>query len=369
MAVLFRAALMILLLATPALASQDWVEVRKNNAGFVLNPSGTSFVPWGFNYDRDYRSRLIEDYWEGEWDVVKQNFKEMKEFGASVVRINLQFARFMDGPDRPNQANLARLERLVILAEDLGLYLDITGLGSFRERDVPKWYSALTENERWIAQAQFWEAIASTCAQRPGVFAYNLMNEPLVTGERLSPGSWVHPNVLGGYHYLEYINLDRSGRERPEIARQWIHRMVEAIRKHDRRHMITVGLFPVDMHWPKPEEATGFSPAKIAPELDFLSVHLYPGKGEVDLALDVLRRYRTEKPLVVEETYALNCSFPEFQSFLERSRGIAQGWLGFYWGQTQAELASSPKPGDRIMLQWLRLFPQMNPNRVRYRRE
>jgi hypothetical protein len=365
MEMISRAAIMILLIKTLAFASPDWIEVRKDGNGFLRNPSGASFVPWGFNYDRDYRFRLLEDYWEKEWATVEQDFKEMKILGANVVRIHLQFARFMDGPDKPNQANLARLEKLVRLAEDLGLYLDITGLGSYRATDVPSWYSATPELEHWMAQAQFWEAIAATCAQRPGVFGYNLMNEPLVSGNRLAPGAWVHPHALEGYHYLEYINLDPAGRKRPAIARQWIRLMIQAIRKHDDRHMVTVGLFPVDMHWPKSEEATGFSPSIIAPELDFLSVHFYPGKGEIDLAIDTLRRYRTIKPLVIEETYVLNCSFPELRSFIERSRGIAQGWLGFYWGKTPADLANSATLSEQIMLQWLQLFQELNPNRMR----
>ena len=345
-------------------ASPDWIEVRKDGSGFVFKSSGAAFIPWGFNYDRDYRFRLIEDYWEKEWDAVEQDFKEMKELGANVVRIHLQFAKFMDGPDTPNQASIARLEKVVRLAEESGLYLDITGLGTYRAKDAPKWYLNLREREHWAAQARFWEAIAAVCAHRPGVFAYNLMNEPLVSGEKLSPGSWVHPHALEGFHYLQYINLDLSGRERSEIARQWIRRMVQSIRKYDRRHMVTVGLFPVDMHWPKPEEATGFAPSKIAPELDFLSVHFYPGKGEIDLAINTLRRYRTSKPLVIEETYVLNCSFPEIQSFLERSRGIAQGWLGFYWGQSPAELVGSSKLNDQVLAQWLQLFRKLNPNQV-----
>lgn len=362
---IFRAIVMMMLANSLAVASPDWIAARRDGGGFVMNPSGAPFVPWGFNYDRDYRFRLIEDYWEREWSTVEQDFREMKGLGANVVRIHLQFARFMDGPDAPNHENLARLDKLVRLAEELGLYLNITGLGSYRQADVPTWYAALQEREHWAAQARFWEAIAAVCAGRPGVFAYNLMNEPLVSGERLPPGSWVHPHALEGFHYLQYVNLDPSGRRRSEIAEQWVRLMVQAIRKYDRRHMVTVGLFPVDMHWPKPEEAAGFPPSKIARELDFLSVHFYPGKGEVDLAIETLRRYRTKKPLVIEETYVLNCSFPELQDFIERSRSIARGWLGFYWGQTPDELASSSALGDQVMAEWLRLFSTLDPNRVR----
>jgi hypothetical protein len=43
----------------------------------------------------------------------------------------------MDGPDRPSPQALARLGRLVDLAEKTRLYLDLTGLGCYRRADVP----------------------------------------------------------------------------------------------------------------------------------------------------------------------------------------------------------------------------------------
>src|ERR1700677_2922491 len=134
----------------------------------------------------------------------------------------------------------------------------------------------MPEGARWAAQAQFWEAIAKACASRPGVFAYNLMNEPVVSSDRRPPGAWLHPSELGGLHYLEFINLDAAGRKRPEIAQQWIRQMTLAIRKYDARSMVTVGLVLLNLH--KPEEEAGFPPSKIAPDVDFLAVHMYPEK-------------------------------------------------------------------------------------------
>jgi hypothetical protein len=115
------------------------------------------------------------------------------------------------------------------------------------------------------------------------------------------------------------------------------------------------------MHQARPEEAAGFPPAEIAPEVDFLSLHLFPEKGQGDLAMDVLGRYRTGKPLVIEETYPLKCGVPEFQTFLERSRSVAQGWLGFYWGQTPEQLKGATTPAEQRTLRWLELFRRMNP--------
>ena len=50
-----RAAMMLVLMEVMALASSEWIKVRKDGNGFVLNHSGAPFVPCGFNYDRDYR--------------------------------------------------------------------------------------------------------------------------------------------------------------------------------------------------------------------------------------------------------------------------------------------------------------------------
>ncbi|MFN0127006.1 MAG: hypothetical protein ACKV19_10030 [Verrucomicrobiales bacterium] len=44
------------------------------------------------NYDHDNhgeQTRLLEDYWEDEWETVRQDFAEMKDLGANAVRIHL----------------------------------------------------------------------------------------------------------------------------------------------------------------------------------------------------------------------------------------------------------------------------------------
>lgn len=297
----------------------------------------------GFNYSRDERFRLIEDYWDADgpegWAKVERDFREMKQLGANVGRLHLQFAKFMDAPGKPNEANLARIGKVAALAEDLGLYLDITSLGTYRAADVPAWYRNSPEKEHWAAQAQFWEAIARECAGHPGIFAYNLMNEPLATASKRPAGEWTHPAEIEGLRYVEYIDLNPAGRKPPDIARAWLHQMTQAIRKYDQRHLITVGLIWVDNA--RLEEAAGFPPRKIAPEVDFLAVHVYPERGKVNVALDSLAGYRIGKPIVVEETFPLKCSPMELGDFIQRSRDVA----------------------GRLMLGWLNLFQSLNPNR------
>ena len=132
----------------PRPSAMEHVRVADDGRSFALAQSGRAFVPWGFNYDHDSARRLLEDYWEDEWATVESDFREMKELGANVVRVHLQFGKFMRSPTEPDAASLRRLRELVQLAERTGLYLIVTGLGCYRKPDVPAWYGALDEEQR-----------------------------------------------------------------------------------------------------------------------------------------------------------------------------------------------------------------------------
>jgi Cellulase (glycosyl hydrolase family 5) len=347
---------LILCCSGPAAADApklEAVRVSRDGKGFVLEPSGKKFLPWGFNYDHDARGRLIEDYWHDEWDAVGRHFGEMKQLGANVVRVHLQFGKFMAAADKPNEKALARLGDLLQLAEKEGLYLDLTGLGCYHKADVPDWYDALPEGDRWAAQARFWEAVAGRCQDSPAVFCYDLMNEPVVAGGKRQPGDWL-AGAFAGKHFVQFVNLDAAGRERPAVARQWIKTLVAAIRKRDPKRLVTVGL--VDWSLDRPGLTSGFVPKAVVDELDFLAVHLYPQARQVDAAIETLKGFAVGKPVLVEETFPLKCSAAELEAFLEKSQGVAAGWIGFYWGKPPAELRKSKAIGDAITLGWLEVF-------------
>lgn len=328
------------------------LSLSMDGRGFVTARSGQPFIPWGFNYDRDYKSRLLEDYWNAEWETVATDFREMKSLGANVVRIHLQLARFMDGPDQPNESSLRQLDRLVLLAETNGLYLDLTGLACYRKTDVPAWYSSLGEKQRWAVQAGFWSAIARHCAHSPAILCYDLMNEPVVPTGKRDPGSWL-AGELGGFNYVQYITLDQAGRPQDKIARDWISTLSRAIRKQDPSHFITIGLLPF---------AEGpFAPGKLASQLDYISVHLYPSSGKLAEDLATLKRFQVGKPVVIEELFPLNCSSGELREFISRSRQSATGWISFYWGQSPEQLRGSTNQADILTRDWLQVFQNSKP--------
>lgn len=340
----------VLLAAAPRM---ETVKVGPDSKGFALAASGRPFVPWGFNYDHDEPGRLLEDYWLTEWPKVEEDFREMKELGANVVRIHLQFGKFMESADKPNETSLKQLTKLLTLAERTGLYLDLTGLGCYHKADVPAWYDALDEPSRWAAQANFWAAIAKQCKDSSAVFCYDLMNEPVVASGKRKPGEWLG-GAFAGKHFVQFITLDAAGRVPHTVASEWIRTLTKAIRQHDARHLVTVGL--VDWSLDRPGLRSGFVPDKIAADLDFICVHLYPKKGEVPKAIETLRGFAVGKPVVIEETFPLQAGLPEFGQFITESRTVASGWVGFYWGKTPAELRKANTIGDAIMLGWLEFF-------------
>ena len=102
------------------------IVVGPDGRGFVTAESKQPFHPWGMNYGN--AGRLMEDFWGTEWETFAADFGKLKALGANIVRIHLQFGKFMQGPSHPNRAALRRFARMLKLAEATGLYLDVTGL-------------------------------------------------------------------------------------------------------------------------------------------------------------------------------------------------------------------------------------------------
>jgi hypothetical protein len=351
-----RVAVFLLLAGCAQPAAQaptmERVRVAPGGKGFQFADSGRPFTPWGLNYDHDESMRLLEDYWETEWAKVEEDFREMREMGATAVRIHLQMNRYMKGPQEPNGETLARLANLLRLAERCGLYLDLTGSCCYRKSDTPAWYENAPEKERWATQARFWEEVSRVCAKSPAVLCYNLMNEPVSPA---GPGKGYHGGApLGGYYYVENLTLDPGKRSREQVTREWIATVSAGIRKNDPGRCVTAGMFFLF------EVPTGLTLGPdlkaYADGLDYLSIHMYPKDATVDANLKLLETIRIGKPIVIEETFPLSCTAESHRRFLEGSRATVSGWMGFYWGRTIAECRASKEFKDAFMLRWLEFF-------------
>jgi hypothetical protein len=350
--------------ADPGCTRQRELEALKlspDGKGIVRADSGQPFRVWGVNYDHDSHGehgRLLEDYWVDEWDTVVADFGEMKELGANVVRIHLQFGRFMTDPATPWEPALAQLRRLLALAEETGLYLDLTGLGCYHKADTPTWYDSMNETARWDTQARFWSAIARTCRGSNAVFCYDLMNEPVIDGE--ADQGWL-AGGFGGKHFVQRLTLEQGARSPVEVARAWVRRLTAAIRTEDPGHLITVGVIPWSHVWPNAQPI--FYAPEVRDYLDLVSIHLYPKAGSVDRALAAMDAYTIGKPLIIEETFPLECSIEDMDDFLTRSKARTAGHMSFYWGRRIEEYAAAPKDApleilirNALIRTWLEAF-------------
>lgn len=334
------------------------IRISEDGRRFVAGEQ-TPFKLWGFNYDHDEQGRLIEDYWHDEWETVVKDFRNMRLHGANVVRVHLQLGRFMRTPQEADPQNLARLEQLIQVAEETGLYLNLTGLGCYHKQDLPDWYDPLSESERWDVQARFWRAVARVGSQSSAVFCYDLMNEPILPGNE--PATEWLGGELGGKFFVQRLTLELDGRSRQEVAAAWVQKLTAAIREVDQETLLTVGVIPWALTF------KGAKPLFYAPEvgepLDFVSVHFYPRKDEVDAALTALKVYDIGKPLVIEELFPLKAGIPQTAEFLQRSAEMTDGVISFYWGKTIEEYKTGTDLKSAIMAEWLTWFHEHAPSK------
>jgi len=329
-------------------AGMETVRIAPDKKGFTLYPSGDRYIPWGHNYASvDIMERLGNDPAR-----VEREFAEMKAAGTTVARIHPEMPRILAGPDKADLHALEHLRKLLKIAENSGIYLQITDLAWYKIKDRMAWYDSMDEQDRWKTQAFFWETIARTCAGSPAVFAYDLVNEPAAVGKRAE--GW-YTGRMGDVEFCQRLSLNPGPRNGEDIFREWTKRMVAAIRKHDRTHLITMGMLP----FPGAYKAA-------AEELDFVSPHLYPKTGKVEDEIKLLKQFAWGKPVVIGETFPLSCSAGDERDFLLKSRDFACGWMGHWPDESPAKLAELKKTGkatiqNAIWLSWVELFQEIGP--------
>ena len=341
-------------ISAPAL---EPVRISADGTHFVLKDSSQRFTPWGFNYLGEFGT-ILEEYWAEKWSEIEHDFREMKKLGANVVRVHLQLPTYMAAPEQMRPEALERFRRLLDLARDTGLYLDITGLGLYRIKDVPAWLDQLDEAGRLKAQAFFWREIARTCRGHPAVFCHDLMNEPVITKPKPGEPAWLG-GEMEGFYFVQRIAKEMKGRTQSEIAAVWVQQMTQAIREANPDALITVGIIPWAQVWPKAKPI--FYSPEAAKHLDFVSVHFYPRKDQIDADLAALKVYDIGKPVVIEETFPLSSSQHEFERFIEGSRPIAEGWISHYFGKSIPEHQQQKEMKDALIAKFLEFWKDHAP--------
>ena len=305
-----------------------WVEVDPSVPRQLRLETGERFVVWGNNFVgvkvAGLSNQLVEDqmYTADGLVAIDADLARLVNSAPpngvnNAIRMHLQLHTFLLDATTANPEALARYAHVIELAEDRGLRVMVTGLNYFYPADNPPWIAEQTsEADHWATQAVWWNAMAKALRHSPGVFAYDLMNEPYTSGGRLEGGlAWYTTTAPSSYCdygadsalgikgtcFGQYITAELGGRPAAEVAAAWTAQLRQAIRfsgaeENDRRHLITIGVGAFGLN-----NSFNFA-AEVNASLDFLSPHLYPeGDGaDTTIALAKALAERTpNKPIMV----------------------------------------------------------------------
>lgn len=392
------------------------IAVNREKKCFYEIKANEEFFPYGVNFDHDNKYRLIEEFW-CDTDLIDKVFQEINKMGFNIVRIHLQQFVLQNSENGINHEILNHLDKIVGLAENNGLYLDLTGLGRYKG-EIPEWYKKLSDDERIEADSYFWKVLAEHFKNNTTIFCFDIQNEPTINGENNQ--GFVGPAFEDGYHYVNrqyqdvesrwdnylkkmycnnelfssswlkgryssyeeflkskvrlpgYTNDEKESAEfkkfRDYLALVWLKSIAGKIREADNSRLITVGL--CELNFPDNKYYSSFSPELIKPYVDFIALHVYPRelskkpyKDNTTDLLQMLNAAYVGKPIVIEEMFPLLPLDKLYANFIEPSRKYVCGWISFYWGVPYNELKRSDKLNDGITADWLKYFSE-NRNKI-----
>jgi hypothetical protein len=304
---------------------------------------------WGMNWGIGDHAPVIA-YFDhptaAKLAVLRTELGRARAMGANSMRIYLQLGQIMATPTGPRRQTLVALMRLLALAQQDHVYLDITGDLVWRPSQAPRWYGRLSRQARWRVQARFWDLVAHAAASSPAVLCYELTSEPTV-----APTSGYYYGQIGSWWFVQSIATG-TGTRANSLARSWTRMMATAVRSQDDRP-VTIGLLPV----------TGgpFAPSNIADLLDMLVVHEYPTTGQAPGAISMVRSFAgCHKPVLIGETFLLEDDAATQHAFLIGVAPFVVGALEFFDGRDPR--AIEPRTTyDAIYQQSLENFMTLRP--------
>jgi hypothetical protein len=318
-------ALLALACAATSAAATAAAMPRISVHGDRLYAGSRPWRAWGMNWGAGSHEPVIA-YFDNptakNLATLGSELRTARKMGANTMRIYLQLGQVMATPTQPRQRTLTALQRLLGLAQQNGVYLDITGDLVWQPARAPAWYAPMPVQARWRVQARFWTAVARTASSSPAVLCYELTSEPIV-----SPTPGYYYSDMGGYYFQQSIATAPASHARA-IARAWTRPLADAVRSQDDRP-VTIGLLP---------NTTGpFSPGNIGDLLDMLTVHEYPSTRQAPAAVSIIRSFAaSHKPVLLGETFILNDDTATQDAFLTGAAPHLAGALEFFDGRSPA---------------------------------
>jgi hypothetical protein len=69
--------------------------------------------------------------------------------------------------------------------------------------------------------------------------------------------------------------------------------------------------------------------------------------------MDALALYDLGRPIVIEETFPMECTLDEFDQFVDAANDRADGWVSHYFGHTPDEHRKGAEPGGEAVAKFL----------------
>lgn len=368
---------------------------RPDGRGFMEYDSGRHYIVFGTNYYDPHTGWAPKIWRRFDSEKVRQHFQVMSELGVNCARIFLTAGSFQPNAETVEEQALEKLDALIKIARETGIRLLLTGPDHW-EGQPSYWKPDRFAGEAALqALERFWDVVGRRYRGEPAIFAWDLLNEPHLPWfvEQWRPkwntllqetyGSWESLKAAWGDELTEKErwgnvavpeNLSDPGNPRLRdwqlfreyLADQWVRRQVEAIRKADPTHLITVGY--IQWSYPlirpgNPSRYSAFNPHRQACWLDFVTIHFYPTLGNpfgseenwdrnLGYLQAVLAYCHTSKPVVLGEYGWYGGGAPQNHPYLseneqaswlsaevEASRPLADGWLSW-------PFADSPESTD-----------------------
>ncbi len=321
-------------LPTSAVADEP-PRLKVDGGGFAVQ--GRCFVPYGYYYGQDATASYSTIRYlrrPTRWGLrrITLAFQDAKTvYGANTMRVFLELSDFMASERELNPVSVTGLRKLLDSADELGLYVVLTGNVTTKPHRADPWYESMGEQQRWRVQARFWRKLAAELRGDTTVAWYELTNEPAVP--RDPQESW-YVGEFGGYYWGQWIVRDLGDRDPDQVAREWMLKLREAVERSDGEALVSIGLLPWDI------PANAFRPEVVAPILDLMVVHEYPSGDSFQEAHDTMVAWDdiTTRPLVLGEVFALWASVETTEAFLVESTDHIAGYLSIYNGQTPDEV-------------------------------
>jgi hypothetical protein len=422
---------------------QNHIRVSHDNWTLEESLTGKPFIPMGCNYYDPNAGGWPPKIWKKfNRRALKSHFQLMEDLGVNAIRVFVSWASFMPTKGRLSTEALDKCSEFLSIARRSGIRVNLTGPDLWE--GYPRWlspqeftgYQHFIDQKYLDAHSSFWELFAAYYKNEDTIYGFDLVNEPFMpwSSKRLSQlwNGWLEEKFESPTHLKRRWgkfaprslrfggvpippNVRQAGsnfladyqRFREEMALRWVKNSVEAIRRVDKNHLITVGLhqssFPLEEIIPS--RYTAFNPHVLSSVLDYIALHWYPfgnpftvSFSPYDLPTNLekslstllanVRYHKTGKPLIMEEFSYYGGGSPIFwggilpyrteteqddfsRRYIETTLGSCAGWLNWPLLDTPLSTDTSAYGGfcraDGTLKEWGKTFRKLS-SRLKGRR-